>query len=235
MRHSRRNGLITAVVAGGGLAVAGAGGFAYADADAGGQAERSPGVLSGNLLQLPVHTPVNVCGNTVSVVGVLNSATGNRCVNQGPGGGGHSEPGPSHPSSRPAYPSKPGGAANGTGNGAGNGGGAVADGRGKDSPGLLSGNGIQLPVDVPVNISGNSVSVVGVGNSATGNTSVNAETPSGGKPAQPPVTVRPVTPPAPPRGPALAHTGAEGVGYLLPGGGALLLGGVLLYRRFRLS
>ncbi|MEU7731139.1 chaplin family protein [Streptomyces sp. NPDC040724] len=206
-------------------------GFAYADADAGGRAERSPGLLSGNLVQLPVHVPVNVCGNTVSVVGVLNPAAGNRCANQTPaGGGGH----PGHVSS---HPSKPG---------AGNGGGAVAEGRGKDSPGVLSGNGLQLPVELPLNLSGNSVSVVGVGNSSHGNTSVNGEEPTGGKPAQPPVveppvterpvTERPVTPTAPPRHTeALARTGADGLGYLLPGSGALLLGGVLLYRRFRLT
>ncbi|MFD7261793.1 chaplin [Streptomyces sp. NPDC059874] len=221
MRHSRRNGLIAAVVAGGGLAVAGVSGFAHADAEAGGRAERSPGLLSGNLVQLPVHVPVNVCGNTVSVVGVLNSAAGNRCANEEPGGGG------GHPEPRPSHPSKPG---------AGNGGGASADGRGKDSPGVLSGNGLQLPVDLPLNVSGNSVNVVGVGNASHGNTSVNGATPGPGKPAQPPATQPPVTPPAPPRHTdALAHTGSDGVGYLLPGGGALLLGGVLLYRRFRLN
>ncbi|WP_323139601.1 chaplin family protein [Streptomyces sp. NBC_01443] len=221
------------MVAGGGLAVAGVSGFAYADADAAGKAERSPGLLSGNLVQLPVHTPVNVCGNTVSVVGVLNSAVGNRCANEAGGGG------DGHPGSVSSHPSKPG---TGNGSGTGKGGGASAEGSGKDSPGLLSGNGIQLPVDVPLNISGNAVSVVGVGNSSTGNTSVNGEEPSGGKPPQQPPVVerpvveRPVTPPAPPQhGPALAHTGADGAGYLLPGGGALLLGGVLLYRRFRLQ
>ncbi|MET9854764.1 chaplin [Streptomyces sp. NPDC006450] len=224
------------------MAVAGMGGFAHADAQAGGQAERSPGLLAGNLLQLPVHAPVNVCGNTVSVVGVLNSAAGNRCVNAAPGGGNPGQPG--HPGPRPSHPSKPG-----AGNGAGNGGhggpgrGATAEGRGKDSPGLLSGNGLQLPVEVPVNISGNAVSVVGVGNSSVGNTSVNGSTPVVAKPVQPPVVVRPVTPPAPPAPPspprnhpsALAHTGAEDIGYLLSGGGAMLLGGVLLYRRFRLN
>ncbi|MFF8270902.1 chaplin [Streptomyces sp. NPDC016562] len=201
-------------------------GFAYADADAGGRAEGSPGLLSGNLVQLPVHVPVNVCGNTVSVVGVLNPAAGNRCANESPAGGGHSAPTPSHPS-------KPGaGAANGSG--------AGAEARGKDSPGVLSGNGLQLPVDLPLNVSGNSVNVVGVGNPSHGNTSVNGEVPTGGKPVQPPVqppvTERPATPPASPKHTgALAHTGAEGLGYLLPGGGALLLGGALLYRRFRLN
>ncbi|GAA2630808.1 LAXTG-anchored chaplin ChpB [Streptomyces spororaveus] len=213
------------------------GGLAHADADAGGRAERSPGLLSGNLVQLPVNIPVNACGNTVSVVGVLNSAAGNRCSNEAPGGGG------GHSGTRSADSVKPG---------SGNGGGAVAEGRGKDSPGVLSGNGIQLPVDLPLNISGNAVSVVGVGNSSHGNTSVNGEQPTGGKPVQPPVVEQPVTPPkpqpeidpvaprpAPPAPPrhsaALAHTGSDGVGYLLPGGGALLLGGVLLYRRFRLN
>ncbi|MFJ3515061.1 chaplin [Streptomyces sp. NPDC090131] len=222
------------MVAGGGLAVAGVGGFAHADADAAGRAERSPGLLSGNLVQLPVHVPVNACGNTVSVVGVLNSAAGNRCANEAPAGGG------GHAGSR---------AADSSTSQSGNGGGAVAEGRGKDSPGVLSGNGLQLPVELPLNISGNAVSVVGIGNSSQGNTSVNGEQPTGGKPVQPPVVEEPVTTPpapvrpaepaprpAPPRhSEALAHTGSDGVGYLLPGGGALLLGGVLLYRRFRLN
>ncbi|MFE5538043.1 chaplin [Streptomyces sp. NPDC056492] len=223
------------MVAGGGLAVAGVGGFAYADADAGGKTEGSPGLLSGNLVQLPVHTPVNVCGNTVSVVGLLNPAAGNRCANQGGGGDGHAGSVSSHPSNPRA----------GAGGVSHTSGGARAEGGGKDSPGLLSGNGIQLPVDVPLNISGNSVNVVGIGNGSTGNTSVNGEGPSGGKPQQPtpkptpvvetPVTAPPVTAPAAPQlGPALAHTGADGAGYLLSGGGALLLGGVLLRRRFRL-
>ncbi|MFB6580346.1 MULTISPECIES: chaplin [unclassified Streptomyces] len=226
------------MVAGGGLAVAGVGGLAHADADAGGRAERSPGLLSGNLVQLPVHLPVNVCGNTVSVVGVLNPAAGNRCSNVSSGGGGGRQSGASSThSSKPAVA---------------NGGGAHAQGSGKDSPGVLSGNGLQLPVDLPLNVSGNSVNVVGIGNPSLGNTSVNGEQPTGGKPVQPPVVEKPVTPvvsppapasvpprPAPPAPPrhseALAHTGSDGVGYLLPSGGALLLGGVLLYRRFRLN
>ncbi|MFF8260240.1 chaplin [Streptomyces virginiae] len=41
----------------------------------------SPGVLSGNLGQVPVHVPVNVCALTVNVVGALNPAFGNTCVN----------------------------------------------------------------------------------------------------------------------------------------------------------
>ncbi|MER5875647.1 chaplin ChpG [Streptomyces sp. NPDC060235] len=62
-------------------AVAGTAGIAAADSDAHGAAAHSPGVLSGNVLQVPVHIPVNVCGNTVNVVGLLNPAFGNTCVN----------------------------------------------------------------------------------------------------------------------------------------------------------
>ncbi|MER6214597.1 MULTISPECIES: chaplin [unclassified Streptomyces] len=64
-----------------GLAVAGAAGAASADAQAEGAAVGSPGVLSGNLVQVPVHVPINVCGNSVNVIGALNPAFGNVCLN----------------------------------------------------------------------------------------------------------------------------------------------------------
>jgi hypothetical protein len=63
-----------------GLALSGAG-VAAADAGAIGTASNSPGFLSGNLIQVPVHVPVNVCGVTVDVIGLLNPAFGNTCVN----------------------------------------------------------------------------------------------------------------------------------------------------------
>ncbi|MFI7503458.1 chaplin [Streptomyces sp. NPDC049687] len=62
-------------------AVAGASGIATADSGASGIAEHSPGVLSGNVVQVPIHVPVNVCGNTVNFGGLLNPAFGNTCVN----------------------------------------------------------------------------------------------------------------------------------------------------------
>ncbi|MEV0525537.1 chaplin [Streptomyces sp. NPDC050439] len=61
--------------------MAGSAGIAAADAGAEGAAVGSPGVLSGNMAQVPVHVPVNVCGNTVNVIGLLNPAFGNTCVN----------------------------------------------------------------------------------------------------------------------------------------------------------
>ncbi|WP_128375504.1 chaplin ChpH [Streptomyces cavernae] len=73
--------VVAAAAATGGLVLAGAG-MAVADSSAGGHAQNSPGVLSGNVVQVPVHVPVNVCGNTVSVIGLLNPTFGNTCVNQ---------------------------------------------------------------------------------------------------------------------------------------------------------
>ncbi|MEV6764194.1 chaplin [Streptomyces sp. NPDC051105] len=69
--------LSTAAVA----AVAGGAGVAAADSGANGAAAHSPGVLSGNVIQVPVHVPVNVCGNTINVIGLLNPAFGNTCLN----------------------------------------------------------------------------------------------------------------------------------------------------------
>ncbi|MEW1893090.1 MULTISPECIES: chaplin [unclassified Streptomyces] len=54
---------------------------AFADSGAEGAAVGSPGVISGNTIQVPVHIPVNVCGNTIDVIGLLNPAFGNACVN----------------------------------------------------------------------------------------------------------------------------------------------------------
>ncbi|MFE3642487.1 chaplin, partial [Streptomyces sp. NPDC059169] len=56
-------------------------GLAVADSGATGTAAGSPGVLSGNEAQVPVHVPVGACGNTVSVIGLLNPTGGNACVN----------------------------------------------------------------------------------------------------------------------------------------------------------
>lgn len=54
---------------------------AFADSGATGIASGSPGVLSGNVIQIPVHVPMNACGNSVNLIAVLNHAFGNLCVN----------------------------------------------------------------------------------------------------------------------------------------------------------
>jgi hypothetical protein len=39
------------------------------------------GVLSGNVVPALEHVPVNVCGNTVNVIALLNPAFGDACKN----------------------------------------------------------------------------------------------------------------------------------------------------------
>ncbi|MFJ2597347.1 chaplin [Streptomyces erythrochromogenes] len=74
-----RRGLAVALAAG--AVLVGGASAASADAGAQGVAAYSPGVGSGNLIQVPIHIPVNACGNTVSIIGLLNPSFGNTCVN----------------------------------------------------------------------------------------------------------------------------------------------------------
>ncbi|MFI8516381.1 chaplin [Streptomyces sp. NPDC085481] len=259
MRQIRRSGLATLMVTGGALALSA--GAAHADSTAHGAAVGSPGVGSGNTVQLPVHVPANVCGNTVNVVGLLNPAVGNSCANRsGSDGHGSEDSGLRH-KDQPGTPRagstdggrhhEGGGSSHGgssMGGGSSNGGGATAGSHAEGSPGVLSGNGLQLPLDLPVNLSGNSVNVVGIGNPAIGNTAVNESEEECEHPETP--TPRPQTPvrnipPAPSTdhevpGPApqsnsvqLASTGSDAIGLAAPAGAALLLGGALMYRRAR--
>ncbi|MFF3464395.1 chaplin [Streptomyces sp. NPDC001984] len=72
----------SAAVVAGAIMALGVAGPAFADTGATGSAATSPGVLSGNVIQIPVHVPVNLCGNTVNVIALLNPAFGNACTNQ---------------------------------------------------------------------------------------------------------------------------------------------------------
>lgn len=71
------------VVAATGLALGAAAGSASATcgAQADGKATHSPGIGSGNLVQAPVHVPVNATGNSVNVIGALNPTFGNDSTN----------------------------------------------------------------------------------------------------------------------------------------------------------
>ncbi|MFI1578174.1 chaplin [Embleya sp. NPDC020630] len=80
MSRIAKAAVLTATV---GAALAGAAGPAMAGAEADGAAVGSPGVLSGNNIQIPVHIPVNVCGNTINIIAALNPTFGNVCVNGG--------------------------------------------------------------------------------------------------------------------------------------------------------
>ncbi|MFB7632436.1 chaplin [Streptomyces sp. NPDC056149] len=80
MKNIKRVAAVT--IAGVGLALAGAGvASAHEGPQAQGAAVQSPGVAAGNAVQAPIHVPANICGNTVSVVGLLNPAFGNVCHN----------------------------------------------------------------------------------------------------------------------------------------------------------
>ncbi|MFI1619008.1 chaplin [Streptomyces lydicus] len=72
---------VTAVAALAASAALGGMSPAFADSDAAAGAVGSPGVLSGNVIQIPIHIPLNICGNTINVVGLLNPAFGNTCLN----------------------------------------------------------------------------------------------------------------------------------------------------------
>ncbi|CAL9562319.1 chaplin [Streptomyces albus] len=72
---------VATVAAGTLMALGTAAAPAMADAGAQGGAANSPGVISGNVIQIPVHVPVNVCGNTIDIIALLNPAFGNVCVN----------------------------------------------------------------------------------------------------------------------------------------------------------
>ena len=80
MNNVVKGALVTVAAAG---VITGGAGAAFASSDAAGGAFNSPGVLSGNAVQVPVHVPVNVCGDTVNVIGLLNPAFGNHCENVG--------------------------------------------------------------------------------------------------------------------------------------------------------
>ncbi|MFF4589426.1 chaplin family protein [Streptomyces sp. NPDC001388] len=181
MRQVTRKSLMTVAAATG--VIAAAGGYAHADSGAIGSATDSPGVVSGNSVQVPVNVPVNVCGNTIDVVGILNPAFGNSCANTG---GGHRAPA-GHGDEDGGYGGGHGGGRHGgghTGHGGGHNGGwgghgghgtgsgsggAHAGGHTGGSPGVGSGNHVQVPVDVPLNVCGNSVGAVGILNPAYGN------------------------------------------------------------------
>ncbi|WP_432058369.1 chaplin [Streptomyces sp. bgisy022] len=258
MRQVTRKGLMTMAAATG--MIAAAGGAAHADSGAQGAAAGSPGVLSGNSVQAPVHVPVNVCGNTVDVVGLLNPAMGNACADRSaPAPDGHGDAGHHGASS-----------------------GSHAGGHTSDSPGVASGNHVQVPVHAPVNVCGNSVDIIGIGNPAFGNGCADGGYGDPGDPGDPgtPDTPgepgdpdRPGTPgdpdrpgdepgtPSTPDGEtpggsdgggnggddrgnrsvdthhsdaALAATGSElPMGLVLPVGAGALLAGAVLYRRAR--
>ncbi|MCX4732929.1 chaplin family protein [Streptomyces sp. NBC_01363] len=81
MKNLKKAAAVTVIA--GGIIAAGAGAASATGHGAGahGVAAHSPGVASGNVVQVPVDVPVNVVGNTVNVIGLLNPAFGNLGLN----------------------------------------------------------------------------------------------------------------------------------------------------------
>ncbi|QCW79871.1 chaplin [Streptomyces sp. S6] len=173
MRQALNKSMIVMAAASGLLAATG--GAAHADASADGAAVGSPGSVRAMPYRFPVHVPVNACGNTVNVIALLNPAFGNSCANVSSSGQdddyGH------------------GGGGNRTG-------GSSAEGAAVGSPGVLSGNLVQAPVHVPVNVCGSTVNVVGALNPVFGNTCKNVSGPKDEHPpTEPPVEEPPTEEP----------------------------------------
>ncbi|MGW5738639.1 MULTISPECIES: chaplin family protein [Streptomyces] len=170
-------------------------------AGADGVTANSPGILSGNSVQAPVEVPVNACGNSANAVAVGNPAMGNGCANaeapqrheaaperasgtthgdRGYGDqGSQGDQGYGDSPDRDAHPGTHAGTQ------------AQAQGTTSNSPGILSGNSAQAPLDIPVNACGNTVDVVGLLNPAMGNECANGAP----TPPQPETPVSPETPP----------------------------------------
>ncbi|MFJ4618626.1 chaplin [Streptomyces sp. NPDC088812] len=175
MRQVTRKSLMTVAAATG--VIAAAGGYAHADSGAHGSASHSPGVASGNTVQAPVDVPVNVCGNTVDVIGILNPAVGNSCANRSAdhgGGGRHTGGGQHGGGEHGGHGGDQGGPQAHSGSG-----GAHAGGHTAHSPGVASGNHIEAPIHVPVNVCGNSIDVIGALNPTTGNHCADDSAPTG--------------------------------------------------------
>ncbi|MGP4004518.1 chaplin [Streptomyces sp. 8N706] len=250
MRQVARKSLITVAAASGVLAVTG--GYAHADANAEGSARNSPGVASGNTIQAPVHIPINVCGNTITAVGLLNPAVGNRCTNGSDGGSGSNGSGGVR-----------GDAIGSPGLGSGNAVqtpvhtpvnacGITGSGGGFLNPALGSKcvNGSQGSPEQPEEPEepgepGEPGEPENPGNPENPDNPGNPDTPdnpgNGGSSEEPGEVEgssgRRNTPPAaqPQVEGQLAQTGAETLGVVLPAAAAMLLGGTVLYRRAKVA
>ncbi|WP_405672306.1 chaplin [Streptomyces canus] len=223
MRQTLSRGIFAAAAATSVLSLCGS--AAMADSQANGSAVDSPGVVSGNDVQVPVDVPLNLCGNTVDVVAALNPAFGNDCAARDEGAEDDSAYSSGHDHDEDA------------------------DGGTEGSPGVGSGNDVRVPVEVPLNVCGDSADLAAVLDPAFGNacaqdtpdgygdtpaTTPPSTSPPGGKSTPPPADDGHVTPSytADDR-PALAETGSEALLGTSAASAALIAAGAVLYRRSR--
>ncbi|MER6015724.1 chaplin [Streptomyces bluensis] len=189
MRQTLSKGMVAAAAATGILSLYNT--SALADSSAQGTAEGSAGVLSGNSVQAPVHIPINVCGNTVGIIGVGSAAFGNSCAHESKAStsGGASRNADSEREERkgargPESLARPASQGSTSKSGGSQERGASekrttadtdkssgASAKALASPGtgsIGSGNVIQAPVELPVNVCGNTADVLALLNGAFG-------------------------------------------------------------------
>jgi hypothetical protein len=121
---------------------------APADAANSGQVSSdNKGLVNGTQVSIPIQVPVNLCGNGVGVIGVGVGVSGN-CDDGAVNGSGAS--------TEAAHTTEDADAANDGQVSAGN-------------QGILNGTQVSAPIQVPVNVCGNGVGVIGVGIGVSGN------------------------------------------------------------------
>ncbi|MET9457216.1 chaplin [Streptomyces canus] len=222
MRQTLSRGMFAAAAATSVLSLCGS--PALADSQANGSAVDSPGVVSGNDVQVPVEVPLNLCGNTIDVVAALDPAFGNDCAARDEGAEDDSSYGSGQDHEEDA------------------------DGGTEGSPGVGSGNDVRVPVEVPLNVCGDSAGLATVLDPAFGNscaedtsdgygdtpaTTPPSTPPPGGKSTHPPADGGHVTPHTGDDRPALAETGSEALLGTSAASAALVAAGAVLYRRSR--
>ena len=122
------------------------------DADAANDGQVSAGnqgILNGTQVSAPIQVPVNLCGNGVGVIGVGIGVSGNCDNGAVKGSGAHAES---------AHATEDADLAQGAG-------GQTSAG----NDGILNGTQVYAPIQVPVNVCGNGVGVIGVGLGVSGN------------------------------------------------------------------
>lgn len=218
-----RKGLLLSAATG--TLVVGCAAAASAESDAAvthGTAADSPGAVSGNVAQVPADVPIQVCGDAAAAGAALVGSRDNRCWTDDAtalaDGAAADSPGAvsgNVGSVAANVPVQACGLAGGAlaaeveahhNDCADEGTHAVAKGAAADSPGLVSGNVLQLSADVPAQACGDALSVLGFGTEAEGNRCVNGgpEATPQPVPGPPPVPCPPAVPcPPPPPGPCL--------------------------------
>ncbi|MGY0025047.1 chaplin [Streptomyces sp. cg35] len=162
------------------------------------QSGGSPGVLSGNSVAAPLSVPVNLCGNSVDGVAAANPASGNHCA-------GRSDATAAAEHDADGYGDEAAGSHADEAQTSQ----ASSTAQSAQSGGVLSGNSVQAPVDIGLDLCGNTVDVVGALNPVTGNACAN----SGDASATPP----PAEAELPPAGPGTPATPATDRAVPAPG------------------